>query len=124
MRVMPAARVGAATVVLALALVGGGSAASSATPRHSAASGRRWQHPSSTVTHSWSPGNPMLPGLPRIPMPPMLPGAPVRPFVPGTQMPLMPGVSPQYLNGGCTGKPFRDSLTAPPILVQTCFIAP
>ena len=105
-----------AATVLALALVGGGSAASSVTPRHSVANTGREQRPRNAVVPSWSAGSPVRPWLPGTPLPQWLPGNPA----PLTQ----PGGSLPYLNSGCTGRPFRDSLTAPSILVQTCFVAP
>jgi hypothetical protein len=113
---MTAAPIVVATGVLALALAGGGSAASSMTLRHSAANVARLQRiDDMQPILPLFPPNTVVPAPHGTPIPPRLPG--LLPFLPsGTQLP--------YLNSGCSGTPFRDSLTAPLILVQTCFVAP
>jgi hypothetical protein len=115
---MRTAQVVGATVVVGVMLIGGGSAASSATPRlapsrisvqHMRAELARNQR--RPVVPPLLPGNSVVPGL--------LSGNPYVPPLPGNPLPYLP-----YLNSGCRGTPFRDSLSAPPILVQTCFVTP
>ena len=53
------------------------------------------------------------------------PLVPTVPKIHGPSVIPMPVRSPgSFAVGGCQGRPFRDSLSAPPATVWTCFVAP